>query len=136
MARQATLLVADEIYFNLHGKAIFQGIYHSDLAIPTNPSTAPQLIFYFMMEADVTDPFRSLTVEVTLPESAPVRNPVFVIPPVPSIAGVTKLFYRHPLLIQGPVLKPGRIEAKVIHEGGEIAVGAPWIRPLGIPKLN
>jgi hypothetical protein len=134
MARQATLLVADEIYYNLHGKAILQGIYHTDLIIPINPTTVPQLIFYFMMETDAADAFRSLAVEVKLPESTPVRHQVFVTFPVPPFEG-RKVFYRHPLLVQGPTLRPGRIEAKVIHEEGEILVGAPWIAPIPVlPK--
>ncbi len=139
MARQATLLVADEIWYNLYGKAILQGLYHGDLVIPTNPSNAPQLLFYFMMETDLSDPFRSLAVEVTLPESDAVRHVVGVTYPIPSTAheGRTRLFYRHPLLIQAPVLRPGRIDAKVIHEGGEIVVGAPWIVTLATPpKVN
>ena len=123
------MLVADEIYFNLHGKAILQGIYHGDLLIPTVPSSAPQLLFYFMMETEVTDPFRSLTVEVKLPDIPPIRNQVLVTFPIPPSTheGRTRLFYRHPLLVQAPTLRPGRIEAKVIHDSGEIAVGAPWI---------
>ncbi len=133
------LLVADEIYYNLHGKAILQGIYSGDLGIPTDPSPAPQLLFFFMMETDLTDPFKSLAVEVTLPGSPPVRNQVFVTFPVPLAAheGRSRLFYRHPLLIQRPMLRPGRIEAKVIHESGEIIVGAPWIAlPPTSPKPN
>lgn len=137
--RQATLLVADEIYYNLLGKAILQGIYHSDLIIPKDPTTAPQLLFYFIMESDIADPFRSLAVEVTLPESKPVRNQVFVTIPLPPTEGRTRLFSRHPLLIQAPVLRPGRIEAKIIHDTGEIIVGAPWIAvnpPTPPPKPN
>lgn len=138
--RHATLLVADEIYYNLHGKAILQGIYHGDLTIPTNPSISPQLIFYFMAETDIADPFRSLTAEVTLPGNPPVRNPVALIPPE-IFANVdksrTRAYYRHPFLVQSPMLRPGKIEAKLIHENGEIAVGAPWIvlnLPLPVPS--
>jgi len=140
MMRQASLLVADEIYYNLHGKAILQGIYHGDLTIPADPSVAPQLIFFFMGETDVSDPFQTLAVEVTLPGAEPVRNFVGVMPPefvTNASAGRTRLYFRHPLLIQAPVLKPGKIDAKVIHEKGEISVGAPWISlnpPLSKPS--
>jgi len=130
MARQANLIVADEIYYNLHGKAILQGIYHSDLTIQVNPSFSPQLIFYFMAETDIASPFRTLTAEVTLPGNPPVRNSVNLVPPE-AFANVdrsrSRAYYRHPLLVQAPLLRPGRIEAKLIHESGEIAVGAPWI---------
>jgi hypothetical protein len=130
MARQASLLVADEIYYNLYGKAILQGIYSGDLTIPVDPSASPQLIFYFMMEADIAEPFKSLAVEVTLPGNQPIRNFVPVMPPefIKSVsAGRTRAYYRHPLLLQAPVLHPGKIEAKIIHESGEIEVIAPWI---------
>jgi hypothetical protein len=140
ISRHATLLVADEIFYNLHGKAILQGIYHGDLTIPTNPSVSPQLIFYFMAETDIASPFRSLFAEVTLPGNPPVRNSVALIPPE-IFANVdksrTRAYYRHPLLVQSPMLRPGRIEAKLIHESGEIAVGAPWIvlnLPLPVPS--
>lgn len=130
MARQVSLLVADEIYYNLYGKAILQGVYHGDLTIPADSSTSPQLIFYFMAETDLADPFRSLVVEVTLPGSQPVRNVVGLIPPevLQNVSRErTRAYYRHPLLVQSPVLRPGKIEAKLIHESGEIIVGAPWI---------
>jgi hypothetical protein len=130
MARQASLMVADEIYYNLQGKAILQGLYHADLTIPSEPAFAPQLIFYFMAETDVDEPFKVLHAEVTLPGNQPVRNFVNVIPPelfksVPP--GRTRAYYRHPLLVTGPILRSGKIEAKLIHEKGELIVGAPWI---------
>ncbi len=133
MPRQATLLIADEIYFNLYGKAILQGIYNSDLVIPTNPSTAPQLLFYFIVETDIADPFHSLSVEVSLPELPPVRNVVPVFPHQFFIAQAQAqperrwITVKHPMIIQGPSLRPGRIEAKVIHENGEIAITPQWI---------
>src|SRR5271154_3702764 len=80
MPRQATVIIADEIYYNLHGKAILQGMYNSDLVIPADPSTAPQLLFFFIIETDISDPFQSLSVEVTLPEAAPIPNFVMVPP--------------------------------------------------------
>jgi hypothetical protein len=121
------------MYFNLIGKAILQGIYHTDLAIPTIPSVAQQLLFYFMMETTIDEPFQSLAVEVTLPETQPVRQPVYVLPPAAIIAANpdrTHLYYRHPLLIPNPSLRPGRIVAKVIHESGEMILATPWITHL------
>ena len=79
--RQAAVLIADELFYNLQGKAILQGIYHSDLIIPTDPTLAPQLLFFFIIETDVSEPFHSLNVQVTLPGNPPVSNVVFVPPP-------------------------------------------------------
>ncbi|MGB7019021.1 MAG: hypothetical protein WBD80_07475 [Xanthobacteraceae bacterium] len=129
--RQAAVLIADEIFYNLQGKAILQGIYHSDLIIPTDPTLAPQLLFFFIIETDVSEPFHSLNVQVTLPGNPPVSNVVFVPPPqliTPHIQpGRTRFYFKHPLLILSPKLRPGKIEAKVIHETGEIPVSTQWI---------
>ena len=42
-----------------------------------------------------------------------------------------------PLLFTTPILRPGPVEAKVIHEKGEISTAAPFIvlRPIPVPKL-
>lgn len=131
--RQAAVLVADEIYFNLHGKAILQGIYNTDMLIASDETRAPQLVFYFMIETDLSEPFQSLSVQITLPGNDPIRQPVFVPPPQFLAAQVqanparSRWYTRHPVLIPAPVLRPGRIEAKVIHESGEIIVVTPWI---------
>jgi hypothetical protein len=129
MARQASLLVADEIFYNLHGKAVLQGIYNADLVLNAQSAVVPQLIFFFMAESDLNDPFRSVVVEVTLPGNEPIRQQVPIALPLQTSAppGRTKIFVKWPLLIGGPTLRPGHIEAKFIHEGGEIIVGAPWI---------
>lgn len=142
MTRTASVLVADEMYFNLIGKAILQGIYHTDLAIPTVPSVAQQLLFYFMVETTVDEPFQTLEVEVSLPESPPIRQPIHVFPAAALIAANperTHLYYRHPMLIPNPSLRPGKIVAKVIHESGEIIVATPWVThlvttPAGAPS--
>jgi hypothetical protein len=140
--RQASLLVADEIYFNLYGKATLQGIYQTDLGIAVDPSQISQLVFFFWIETDVSDPFHSLAVEVVLPGSDAIRNQVVIFPPdftaaaAAATPGRTRLVYRHPLLVPGPTLRPGKIAAKVIHEKGEIAVTAPWITLNTPPKLS
>jgi hypothetical protein len=127
--RFATVLVADEIYYNLHGKAILQGIYNADIGISSEEQRAQQLIFFFMVETDIQNPFRSLQVRVTLPGNDPVVSPVPILWPWPQ--GVppdrVRMFIKWPLLIPSPVLRPGRIEAKAIHESGEISAAVPWI---------
>jgi hypothetical protein len=131
--RQASVLVSDEIYFNLYGKVILQGIYQTDLGIAADPSQIPQLVFFFSIETDPNDPFHSLAVEVTIPGGQAIRTSVGIFPPEIAAAamaaspGRARLIYRQPLLVPGPTLRPGKIDAKVIHEKGEIAVSAPWI---------
>jgi hypothetical protein len=133
VARQASLLVADEIFFNLHGKAILHGIYNTDLIINADQMTIAQLIFYFSIETELSEPFLSLSAEVTLPGTDPVQQMVLVPPPQFVTAQAranperSRWYTRYPLLISGPVLRPGRIGARVIHESGDIIVNAPWI---------
>jgi hypothetical protein len=131
--RLAMVLVADEVYFNMHGKAILHGIYNTDLVITSSEMRTPQLVFYFMIETDLAEPFHTLAVEITLPGSTPFRQQVLLPPPAFLEAQAkadptkTRWYTRHPVLIQGPVLRPGRVEAKVIHESGEIGLVVPWI---------
>jgi hypothetical protein len=127
MARQASLLVADEILFTLLGKAVLQGIYTTDLFIAADPTPLPQLIFFFIAGTDASDPFKSLAAQVTLPGSDPATQLIPILVPPPSER--TKLFVRYPMLLSAPILRPGRILAKMIHENGEIPVSAPWIVP-------
>jgi hypothetical protein len=124
--RFATVLVADEIYYNLHGKAILQGVYNTDIMIGNEEQQANQLIFFFVIETDIANPFRTVKVEVTLPGNEPVSNFV-AIQPTPLLPGRTRSILRWPLLIPAPKLRTGRIEAKVIHESGEILASVPWI---------
>lgn len=127
--RFATVLVADEIYYNLHGKAILQGIYNADIILSSEAQQIQQLIFFFMIETDIGDPFRSLQVQVTLPGSMPVAAPVPIQWPMPEgpPADRKRMFVKWPLLVPSPILRPGRIEAKAIHENGELSAALPWI---------
>jgi len=135
MARQAMLLVADEIYYNLHGKAILQGIYSGDIFIPTNPSQAAQLIFFFAAETDISEPFRSLLAEVILPENDPVRTPIPIQwPAVFPPSERTKISVKWPVMIPTPTLRPGKINTRLIHESGELIVAAPWIIQMTPPE--
>jgi hypothetical protein len=141
-ARQASVLVADEVYFNLHGKAILQGIYNADLVITSDEMRTPQLVFYFTIETDLAEPFQSLAIEITLPGSEPIRQPVLVPPPQFLEAQAktnptrSRWYTRHPVLVPAPVLRPGRISVKVIYENGEIGVVAPWIVNLTAPPQS
>ena len=136
--RQASVLIADEIYYNLHGKAILQGVYHNDLTINASSTVTPQLLFFFMAETDVNDPFRSLIAQITFPKGIPLQFPIPIQYPTPidAPAGRTKISVRWPVLITSPILFPGKIEVKLIHESGEIIVTAPWIVLIAPPPRN
>src|ERR1700677_1544136 len=111
MYRQASVILADEIYYNLHGKAILQGVYSGAVEISANPSVAPQLIFYFIAESDASDPFHSIAFEITFPESQSIRHVAPVLPAEvyrANFPGRKRLHYRYPFLVQAPLLRPGK----------------------------
>jgi hypothetical protein len=125
--RQATVLVCDELLISLTGKFTLLGNYTGDISIPTAPATVPQLVFYFIIESDINDVYRSLTLQVALPESFPIVQLVPIIPQMLTQPNRSRWTMRWPFLVSQPILNPGRIEAKVIHEKGEIIAGTPWI---------
>ena len=131
--RQATLLVADELLVSVTGKFIVQSVFTSDIVLATDPMLVAQLIFFFLIECDIQNPFQTLAVQVTLPGESPVTSAVPIVRPAPDSIppGRTRWINRWPIVYSLPTLRPGRIEAKVIHESGEIAVTAPWIVMVG-----
>jgi hypothetical protein len=126
MDRQASVLVSDELYITLLGKFVVHGVYTTDIVIPTEQTAAPQLIFLFQIGTDIGDLFEKLQVQVTLPGEPP-RTMAIPVGPVTPTPERTRWLIHWPLLVQQAILRPGRIEVKVIHERGEILVSAPWI---------
>src|SRR5206468_5321157 len=125
-----------ELLLSLTGKVNLLGTYTGDIAIPTKPTVVPQLIFYFIIESDVEDIFRSLSLQVTLPELPPIVQSLPSIPQIPLQPGRSRWTMRWPFFISQPTLNPGRIEAKAIHENGELIAGAPWIVLTGLQQLS
>lgn len=126
MDRQASVLVSDELYVSLVGKFVAHGIYTSDLTIAAEQLFAPQLVFLFQIGTDTDDPFERLQVQVTLPRQSPRVADIPVVP-VTSAPERSRWTIHWPLLVQNIMLCPGSIEAKVIHERGEILIPAPRI---------
>lgn len=128
VSRRASLLVADDARVSLNGKFDLAGVYTGDITILTDPTVAPQLVFLFFVETDLKEPFKTLAFEILLPGGAPVRLPPMPIPPpAPAPAARTRQIFQWPQLVQSVLLRPGKIEAKVIHESGEIVVAGPWV---------
>lgn len=125
--RHASVFICDEILISLTGKYNILGNYTGDIAIPSEPAPAAQLVFLFVIETDVKDLYQSLALQVTLPGSPPIKQAIPVIPQIPLLPDRPRWSMRWPLLIPQPLLRPGRIEAKVIHESGELTAGTPWI---------
>jgi hypothetical protein len=134
MDRNASVLIADDMTISLVGKINLIGIYTADIIIPTDPLFIPQLLFLFFLETGRDDLFQRIQLQVTLPgqSTAPGQPTAVMDVPVPAVAPVPEgrigYFLRQPFLLQHVLLRPGRIEAKVVHEKGEIYVQSlPWI---------
>ena len=126
MARQASVLISDDLWVSLVGKFIINGVYTKDIIIPTDPTVGVQLVFLFQISTEIDDLFEKLQVQVTLPGQPPTTAEIPIAPFFPA-PGHTRWLLHWPLLARQPVLRPGRIEAKVIHEKGEIPTVTPWI---------
>jgi hypothetical protein len=127
--RVASVLVCDDLWVSLNNKFSAHGIYVGDISIPTNPSSVNQLVFLFTLETDITDPFRSLVLQVLFPDAEPNQTTVPISPPplLSADARRRRWTIKWPFLIQQPILRPGAISVKVIHEKGELTAFAPWI---------
>jgi hypothetical protein len=131
--RTASVLVCDEILFNITGKAFLQGIYPIDITIPGDELVMNQLVFYFSAETDKKKPFKTVALKVVLPGEKPTQIDVpFAAPLSSSNTDRPKMVLRAPLLVQQMVLRPGKIETKVITESEELDAGGIWIT--SVPK--
>jgi hypothetical protein len=126
MARQASVLISDDLWVSLIGKFVLNGVYTTDIVIPAEPTVGGQLVFLFQIATEIDDLFKMLQVQITLPGVPPTTQSIPIAPFVP-VPGHTRWLLHWPLLVRQPVLRPGRIEAKVIHEKGEIVPPTPWI---------
>jgi hypothetical protein len=125
--RTASVIVSDDCTYSLNGKISLFGIYNTDIRITSDPTYAFQLVFTFIIETEPYDPFRTLTTLVTLPGGDSRYLDLFPTHLVPGIGDQRRWWVKSPLLFPNPILRPGFIEAKVIHEQGEITTAAPAI---------
>lgn len=128
----ATLLVCDDLLYSLTGKINLFGIYTGDIGVPLQMQATGQLVFLFLLEGDLSERPGRVTLEVSLPgESSPNRLDVGPLAVPAAAPGRTRWNLRLPFLVAQPVLRPGRIEAKIIHGKDEISVRGPWITLTG-----
>jgi hypothetical protein len=127
--RHGIVLVSDDLLISFSGKITVIGVYTGDIIIFSDPSTTLQLMFLFIIECPLTDPFRSITLEVSLPgDTEPRRMLVPVMPPpVSPPPGRTRWTLRLPFALTNINLRAGQIRTKVLHEKGEIDLGGPWV---------
>jgi hypothetical protein len=126
--REASVIVCDDVRFEITGKLVIVGAYTADIAIAADEQPTPQLQFLFRAECDINDPFTAIRFEVTLPGTEPVIAESKNLGPPPGVsAGRTRISVHQLISIPGAVLRPGKILARVVHEKGEIPVTATWI---------
>lgn len=133
MGRQASVIVCDDVLYNMNGKAFLNGIYSGDIVIAADPTNLTQLIFYFIAETDLSEPFTSLFAEITLPGGPTIRSLIPSNPPL-QLSGRSRLVVKWPIALTFPVLRPGKISIKLIHESGELPVFGPWIVYMQLPS--
>jgi hypothetical protein len=139
--RRASCLVCDDVLFSVNGKFTAIGIYSSDIVIPVDPTTVPQLVFLFDIACPRDDVFQTLIAQVTFPEQEPRRITIPFLPAIVQQSALaqpdrTHVFSRWPFLISQPVLKPGRLESKIVHEKGELVAAYNWITLPPIAQVN
>jgi hypothetical protein len=127
--RKASVIVCDDFLISLQGKFVMTGVYPSDIVIPSDGVSAPQLVFFFMIEGPREDPFKSLSVKITFPGEATIKVdlPVGVTASSAIFPDRKKVTVKQPVLVQQPVLRAGRVETIVDHDKGEIDAGGIWI---------
>jgi hypothetical protein len=125
--RHATFFVCDDVLVALNGKYTIAGMYTADIVIPHEPFKLSQLVFMFEVQTPTEHPFKSFVLQISLPgEPAPHQLDLSGAIQL-QIPGRTRAIYRIPFLIQTPLLRTGEIEAKVIHEEGELLAGKHWV---------
>jgi hypothetical protein len=124
MTIQATFILCDDLAISLTGKFNAAGVYTGDLIAQGRFS---QLACLFIIEGDVNNIPKFLSVEVKLPGELPVRSDQYAVDFGPVPRDRTRWTYRIPFLIGSHSLRPGQIEARVIYDQGELPVSAPWI---------
>jgi hypothetical protein len=121
------IIVSDDLTRGITGKMNILGAYTSDIGISVDPTHISQLVFVFIIETSPDDPYKRLEVRVELPGGSAAGMQISLDTLILSPGDKRRWTLRYPLLFPFPVLRPGPIEAKVIHEKGEISTAAPVI---------
>jgi hypothetical protein len=126
--RRASIIVSDDLYYAIAGKVTLSGIYIQDIVIPFAGAAINQLVFFATIETPKNRPFKSVSMKIQFPNIPPNITPIPVFPRVrASDPSRTKIVIKQPILVQQILLHPGKVQATVIHEDGEIDAGSIWI---------
>jgi hypothetical protein len=112
----------------MNGKTTLVGIYTGDITVAVDGQTVNQMVFYFIVQGDLSDVPKTMALEVKLPGLGPTTREI----PMDRNALVataerTKWFVKVPVPIFGAPLRSGKIEAKVVFDNEEIHLAPQWI---------
>jgi hypothetical protein len=131
IAASSHAIVSDDLRMEINKKYTIVGMYTGSIAIPIGGFVVPQLVVTFISTTDLEKPFSSLILEVTLPDTAPIRQEVAVASDATRLKpgpGTTLWVYRTPMFLRNVALKPGPFRAKIVTNIGEFpAYGLPLI---------
>jgi hypothetical protein len=131
ISRDAMFFLCDDVLVALSGKMTIAGMYTSDIIIPNEGIQIAQLVAVFTIRTPMETPFQKLVLQISMPgEENPQQIDLSGQSKSASIPGRTTLNYKLPFLIGNPILHSGPIEAKVIHESGEMLAGRHWVTTL------
>ena len=135
--RQALVLPCQDIRLEHDGKLTLVGLFTGNIAIPVVPTIVPQLMFLIVIDGDLDERLKSLTIEIHLPQIKEPTKAEIPLPPLPPtfLEGQKRFRYQIPFAIAPAVLNPGRIVCKIIHDKGEIETGARWIVHAPLPAI-
>ncbi|HXQ09859.1 MAG TPA: hypothetical protein VN805_02550 [Caulobacteraceae bacterium] len=110
----------------INGKLFIIGMYTGNIAVADNEETRGTFQFIFSADCKIDEIPRSMVFEVILPGEEPNRSVANIVPPPPDETH-TSWMVRHAVVAINQVLRPGKIVARVIADGQETEVAAPWI---------
>jgi hypothetical protein len=137
MARYAFVIPCQDVRFEFDGKLTLVGMFTSNIGIPAAPTVIPQLSFLVLIEGDLSEYLQSLKIEILLPGTPEPTKLEVPVPPIPQpmpLEGQSKWRFQMPIILANVVLYPGRIVFRIIHDQGELEVGARWV-VIGQPTM-
>ena len=129
-ACNAMLLVCDEANMSLtSGKHNLIGIYTGEIGIPKEPQILNQIVFYFVIDCDLTKLPPVMIVEITIPGDTPKQLPIPMLPtpPMPIPPNRTRGVLQIPFAMRSLNVRAGRIEGRVIYGSEVVPVLGPML---------
>jgi hypothetical protein len=131
------VMTCDDLRIEFNGKLILVGIYPGNITIPANTVelAVNQLQFLFFADFPKEEVPKEITFEVELPGEPAQRQSITVAvePPPPIQEKHTRWLVRQGLGFVRPVLRLGKIQARMITDGVTYPAVAPWIEQVELP---